>query len=95
MSVAVDTVVLLINTEQKGRGSPVSASFTVPVSVAVCATASAEQSRKNASMQVFFTGVVGDEGDTLIFQRELSQGFVEQKGSINRLSKFRNPTDFY
>ena len=77
MSVAVDTVVLLINTEQKGSASPVSASFTVPVSVAVCATASAEQSRKNASRQVFFTEVEEDEGVMLIFQRELSQGFVQ------------------
>lgn len=77
MSVAVDTVVLLINTEQKGSASPVSASFTVPISVAVCATARVEQSRKNASRQVFFTGVVGDKGGMLIFQWELSQGFVQ------------------
>ena len=70
-------VVLLINTEQKGSDSPVSASFTVPVSVAVCATARLEQNRKNANRQVFFTGAVGDKGVMLIFQRELSQGFVQ------------------
>ena len=68
---------LLINTEQKGSASPVSASFIVPVSVAVCATTSVEQSRKNENRQMYFTGVVGDEGGTLIFQGELSQGFVQ------------------
>jgi hypothetical protein len=35
-SVAVEMVVLLTKTEQKGRTSPVSASFTFPVRVAVC-----------------------------------------------------------
>jgi hypothetical protein len=49
---------LLINTEQKGSNSPVSESFTVPVTVAVCAKERAEVSRKKTSRRLFFTGVV-------------------------------------
>jgi hypothetical protein len=56
-SVAVDRVVLLTKTEQKGRASPVSASFTFPVSVAVCAKTQTAQIIKEAKRRSFFTGI--------------------------------------
>jgi len=50
-------VVLLTKTEQKGRASPVSASFTFPVSVAVCAKTQTAQIIKEAKRRSFFTGI--------------------------------------